>query len=154
MLSGPTLTRSVLIAYGNNDHPVPKGFADYANTARDSYLFGQYTGSPLPSLPEDVSLPAIVLYKSFDEGYAVFPQEAVEAVDPTALSDFVRVNSLPLFDEISPENFGSYAEQGLPIAYLFVEPEDTAAIKKLVDELAPVAKELKGKLSFVWIDAV
>jgi protein disulfide-isomerase A1 len=154
MLSGPTLTRSVLIAYGNNEHPVPKGFADYANTARDSYLFGQYTGSPLPSLPEDVSLPAIVLYKSFDEGYAVFPQEAVEAVDPTALSDFVRVNSLPLFDEISPENFGSYAEQGLPIAYLFVEPEDTAAIKKLVDELAPVAKELKGKLSFVWIDAV
>lgn len=152
-LAGWVLICRVLVAYGNNDKPVPQAFIDYANTARDSYLFGQYTGSPLPALPESVSLPAIILYKQFDEGHAVFPSDVASA-DESSLAEFVKTNSVPLFDEISPENFGSYAEQGLPIAYLFVEPEDTSAIKKLVEELSPIAKELKGKVNFVWIDAI
>lgn len=144
----------MLVAYGDKDHPVPQAYIDYANTARDSYLFGQYTGSPLPEIPGNPSLPAIVLYKSFDEGHAIYPTGSIITADQSSLAEFVKTNSVPLFDEISPENFGSYAEQGLPIAYLFVEPEDTSAIKKLVDELSPIAKELKGKVNFVWIDAV
>jgi len=143
-----------MIAYGDDDHPIPQAYLDYANSAREAYLFGQYTGSPLPSIPGSPSLPAIVLYKSFDEGHAVFPAEDISSLDSSSLADFVKTNSMPLFDEIAPENFGTYAEQGLPIAYLFVNPEDKSAIKKLVDELSPVAKEYKGRINFVWIDAV
>lgn len=142
---------SVLIAYGSDDKPVPSAFTNYANTARDSYLFGQYTDSSLPDLPESVSLPAIILYKQFDEGYSIFPSSNA---DESSLAEFVKTNSVPLFDEISPENFGSYAEQGLPIAYLFVQPDDVSAIKSLVDELSPLAKEYKGRINFVWIDAI
>lgn len=141
-----------MIAYGDDDHPIPQAFLDYANTARETYMFGQYTGSPLPSIPGSPSLPAIVLYKSFDDGHAVFPADS--AVDQSSLAEFVKTNSMPLFDEIAPENFGAYAEQGLPIAYLFVDPVDTSANKKLVDELSPIAKEHKGKVNFVWIDAI
>jgi protein disulfide-isomerase A1 len=144
----------VLVAYGDASHPIPQAYLDYANSARDSYLFGKYESADLPSIPESPSLPAIVLYKSFDEGYAVLPASEVASVSPTSLAEFVKVNSVPLMDEISPENFGSYAEQGLPIAYLFVDPEDMSTLQKLVDDLTPLAKEYKGKVNFVYIDAI
>ncbi|ORY20789.1 thioredoxin-like protein [Naematelia encephala] len=141
----------VLVAYGNPTIPIPDAFREYAEIARDSYLFGAYTSSPPPEIPETPGLPAIVLYKSFDEGHAVFRDSDVTV---ESLTEFVRANSVPLMDEISPENFGAYAEQGLPIAYLFIEPEDTTTLHTLVDALTPVAKELKGKVNFVYIDAV
>lgn len=139
------------MSYGRNSIP---GFDEYANSARDSYLFGHYVDSTLPKLPESVNLPAIVLYKSFDEGYAVFPADKAASATPEEIADFVKENSVPLFDEISPENFGLYAGQGLPIAYLFADPEASDSRDKLVKELAPLAKELKGKASFVYIDAI
>ncbi|WWD09691.1 protein disulfide-isomerase domain [Kwoniella europaea PYCC6329] len=144
----------VLVAYGDASHPVPSAYSQYANTARDSYLFGQFTESSLPSIPESPSLPAIVLYKSFDEGYSIFPASELANLEVSALTEFVKTNSVPLFDEISPENFGTYAEQGLPIAYLFADPSEAESRDKLVEELKPLAKELKGKVNFVYIDAV
>ena len=142
--------RSVLVSYGDSI----AGFDAYANSARDSYLFGHYVDSTLPKLPESVSLPAIVLYKSFDEGYAIFPADKAASATSEQLAEFVKENSIPLFDEISPENFGLYAGQGLPIAYLFADPEESASRDQLVKDLAPLAKELKGQVSFVYIDAV
>lgn len=144
----------VLVAYGDASHPIPQSYLDYANVARDSFLFGKYESADLPSIPESPSLPAVVLYKSFDEGYAVLPASEIASSTPESLAEFVKVNSVPLLDEISPENFGTYAEQGLPIAYLFVDPEDLTTLEKLVEELTPVAKEHKGAVNFVYIDAV
>nr|XP_018267457.1 protein disulfide-isomerase domain [Kwoniella dejecticola CBS 10117]OBR89615.1 protein disulfide-isomerase domain [Kwoniella dejecticola CBS 10117] len=144
----------VLVAYGDASHPIPSAYSQYANTARDSYLFGQFTESSLPSIPESPSLPAIVLYKSFDEGYSIFPAGEITNLDSSALADFVKTNSVPLLDEISPENFGTYAEQGLPIAYLFVDPAEVDTREKLVEEIKPIAREHKGKVNFVYIDAV
>ena len=143
-----------MVAYGDDSHPIPEAFADYANAARDTYLFGQYTGSPLPSIPGSPSLPAVVLYKTFDEGHSVVPASEVASLTPESLADFIKSNSIPLLDEISPENFGDYAERGLPLAYLFVDPEDTTTRDKLVAEIKPVAEEYKGQISFVHIDAV
>jgi protein disulfide-isomerase A1 len=144
------LTHSVLVSYGET---IP-GFDEYANSARDSYLFGHYADSNLPTLPESVSLPAIILFKQFDEGYAVFPADQVSSASSESLAAFVKENSVPLFDEISPENFGTYAGQGLPIAYLFADPESASERDALVKELTPLAKEHKGKMSFVHIDAI
>ncbi|WVF70644.1 protein disulfide-isomerase domain [Kwoniella sp. CBS 6097] len=144
----------VLVAYGDASHPIPSGYSAFANTARDSYLFGQYLDASLPDIPESPSLPAIVLYKSFDEGYAVFPSSEIANLEPALLQEFVKMNSVPLFDEISPENFGSYAEQGIPIAYLFADPAEASSREKLVEELKPFAKDLKGEINFVYIDAI
>jgi hypothetical protein len=140
----------VLVSYGET---IP-GFDEYANSARDSYLFGHYADSNLPTLPESVSLPAIILFKQFDEGYAVFPADQVASASSDSLAAFVKENSVPLFDEISPENFGTYAGQGLPIAYLFADPESASERDALVKDLTPLAKEHKGKMSFVHIDAI
>ncbi|CAD6583163.1 MAG: protein disulfide-isomerase precursor [Tremellales sp. Tagirdzhanova-0007] len=144
----------VLMAYGDASHPVPQAFLDYASSARETYLFGQYTSPSLPSIPTSPSLPAIVLYKSFDEGHAVLHATEIANLDESSLADFVKLNSVPLMDEISPENFGTYAEQGLPLAYLFVDPEDSTTLRNTVSELRPLAKELKGLVNFVYIDAI
>lgn len=143
-----------MVAYGDASHPIPEAFAEHANVARDSYLFGQYTESSLPDLPESVSLPAIILYKSFDEGHNVLPESALSNLHAEDLAEFIKTNSMPLFDEISPENFGAYAEQGLPLGYLFVDPEDTTTLERLRTALSSIAKELKGRVNLVWIDAV
>ncbi|WRT64426.1 protein disulfide-isomerase domain [Kwoniella shivajii] len=146
----------VLVAYGDASHPVPSAYSELANSARDTYLFGQYTDSSLPSIPESPSLPAIVLYKSFDEGHSVFPASEIGNLDsePGLLQEFIKINSVPLLDEISPENFGTYAEQGLPIAYLFADPSESESRDKLIEEIKPVAKANKGKINFVFIDAI
>ncbi|WWC86526.1 protein disulfide-isomerase domain [Kwoniella dendrophila CBS 6074] len=144
----------VLVAYGDASHPIPSAYSEFASGARDNYLFGQYTDSSLPSIPESPSLPAIVLYKSFDEGYSVLSASEIAKLDSASLSDFVKTNSVPLLDEISPENFGTYAEQNLPIAYLFADPAESESRDKLIEELKPIAKEFKGKINFVFIDAI
>ncbi|ORX37455.1 thioredoxin-like protein [Kockovaella imperatae] len=144
----------VLVAYGDESHPVPAAFAEYANSARDTYLFGQYLDSSLPSIPESPSLPAIVLYKQFDEGHNVLSTSEVSSLTADSLAEFIKSNSMPLVDEISPENFGDYAERGLPIAYVFAEPDDTATREQFIEEIKPIVKEFKDKVSFVTIDAV
>jgi len=144
----------VLVAYGDSSHPIPQAYLDYANTARETYLFGRYNSPSLPSIPGSPSLPALVLYKTFDEGHAVLAASDMANLDASTLADFVKLNSVPYMDEISPENFGSYSEQGLPLAYLFVDPEDIITLRSLVDDLTPLAKELKGQVNFVYIDAI
>ena len=143
------------MAYGDDSHPIPQAYAEHANLARDSYLFGQSLDSSLSSsIPESASLPAIVLYKRFDEGHNVLSASEVSALTSDSLSEFIKTNSMPLIDEISPENFADYAERGLPIAYIFAEPEDSATREKMIEEIRPLAKEFKSQLSFVTIDAV
>lgn len=52
--------------------------------------------------------------------------------------------------DIGPENYSSYAEGGLPLAYLFVGNEEQR------QEFGPlvevVAKDFKGRVNFVYID--
>lgn len=140
----------VVIAYGDAKHPVPKSFVEYANGARDSYVFGTFEGEDLPEIPGNPSLPAVVLYKSFDEGSAVFPGTEVDAEE---LAAFVKGQSVPLFDQLGPENFATYAEASLPIAYLFIDPEDTSR-QSIIDGLQETTKALRGEVNFVWIDGV
>jgi len=63
----------------------------------------------------------------------------------------VRSNSVPLLDEINGDNFASYVDTGLPLAYIFVDNDEDR--ETYVTLLQPVAKEFRGKVNFVHIDA-
>ena len=117
---------------------------------REKFLFGYATD---PSLaPSEAGFPSIVMYKAFDEGMVVVPEKP-SSVSEDYLKGWVQEQSTPLMDQVTPENFASYAEQGLPLAYLFIKPDDSR-LNSLVQAIKPVAKSAKGKVNFVWIDGV
>jgi len=87
------------------------------------------------------------MFKTFDDGKVVFDGKLTEE----AIKAFVKENKVPLLDEIGPDNFMSYVESGVPLAYLFLDDNNDRA--KLQEEIRPLAKEFRGKVNFVWIDA-
>lgn len=144
----------VVIAYGDAKHPVPESFAKYANSARDQFVFGQVVGDKLPKLPGNPKLPAIVLYKSFDEGHNVLEHKNIKSISEEDLGTFVEANSVPLFAELGPDNFGTYAESGKKLALLFADPADAEPREKIIEGLKDTARELRDQVNFVWIDGV
>lgn len=141
--------RIVAIAYlSDSDTKDKQTFAELAEKYRDSYLFGLATDAEAAK-EAGVSAPSLVLYRQFDEPEVKYDGK----FDTSDIVSFLSKETIPLIDEVGPENFMAYAEAGLPLAYYFADPEDTTR-ESIVDQLKPIAKELKGKLNFVWIDAV
>lgn len=101
----------------------------------------------------DISAPAIVVYKSFDEGRDEYPTAKVSSIDELHFSTWLKERATPLLDEVSGENYATYAESGLPLAYVFVDPTSTDK-DQVIGSYKGIAKTFKGKLNFVWIDAV
>ncbi|TXT10660.1 hypothetical protein VHUM_02165 [Vanrija humicola] len=141
----------VVIAYGDKKNAIPASFDEYANSARDNYVFGKFEGAVPASAPKKAKVGSIVLYRDFDEP-VIFPGKADASKEDIA--EWVKTQSLPVFAELGPENFGAYAEHGLPIAYLFADPEDTKGRTTITDGLKEITSTLRGLVNFVWIDGV
>ncbi|CAI2179072.1 2892_t:CDS:2 [Funneliformis geosporum] len=121
-------------------------FSQIAEGLREDFLFGA-TGQKEVITKAEVKPPTIILYKKFDEGKNVL--EGTFTKDE--ITTFIKKNSIPLLAEIGPDNYSSYVDSGLPVGFLFYEnPEQRT---KLGQEVEPVAKEFKGLISFVFIDA-
>ncbi|CEO98408.1 Protein disulfide-isomerase [Plasmodiophora brassicae] len=73
------------------------------------------------------------------------------AFDKSSLEEFIKAESFPLVAEISPENYKSYVDRGLPLVWAFL---DKSGRDDHIAVLKEAAKESKGKLSWVWLDAV
>ncbi|KAI8456834.1 thioredoxin-like domain-containing protein [Phakopsora pachyrhizi] len=140
----------VIVAYlDESDKKSYETFQRYAETKRDEFIFGAvHEHSKIDSV-SSLPKPSIVLWKKFDEGRNDFHGQ--EFTDEN-VSKFVSENSIPLLNEVSPKNFAMYEAAGIPLAYLFIEPNNPER-EALIKALEPVAKEFKGKISFVWIDA-
>ncbi|CUA70245.1 prolyl 4-hydroxylase, beta polypeptide [Rhizoctonia solani] len=143
----------VVVAYVDSDSDnLAKAIQAVAEDHRDDYLFGLTTDAE--AIKEaGVTAPALVVYKTFDEGRVDLPTASVKSATSDSLVSFIKENSVPLLDEISGENYANYAQSGLPLAYLFIDPTQPDREAKIA-EFTPVAKKFKGKVNFVWIDAV
>ncbi|KAG0376684.1 protein disulfide-isomerase precursor, partial [Mortierella sp. AD032] len=109
---------------------------------RDDFIFGVVEEHP------DAKAPAVVLYKKFDEGKNILEGEITDA----KLVSFVRANCLPMVDEIGATNYAHYMDAPVPLAYLFYA--NTQQRDQLKQGFEAVAKEWKGKLNFVYLDAI
>jgi len=128
-----TSDKVVLIAYLDaNDKTSNETFTAVADTLRDSYLFGATSDSALATAA-GVTAPAIVLYRSFDDPVTVYDGP----FETAAISSFVKTASIPLIGEIGPETYAGYMQAGIPLAYLFVDNEESKA--KFKEELKPIA---------------
>lgn len=78
-------------------------FSEVAETMRDDYLFGACNDAKLAEA-EGGKFPAVVLYKSFDEGKDIFG----ENFDKEAITKFTKTSAMPLVGEVGPETYAGY----------------------------------------------
>ncbi|KAG8695053.1 protein disulfide-isomerase precursor [Ceratobasidium sp. 394] len=142
----------VLVYVDKDSDALMKTVNEVAENHRDDYLFGATTDEAAAK-EAGVTPPALVVYKSFDEGRVELPAAEVKSASAESLTAFIKDNAVPLLDEVGGENYATYAQSGLPLAYLFLDPTDSKK-DAMIAEITPVAKKFKGKVNFVWIDAV
>lgn len=141
--------RVVAIAYLDAaDHDSLAAVEAVANGLRDNYLFGVSHDAAVAE-KAGVKAPAFVVYRQFDEPEV--KMDSTKLDDQEILEAFLKAESIPLVDELSAENFMSYADSGLPLAYLFSDAE-SKDLQTNIDSIKALAKANKGKLNFVWID--
>jgi protein disulfide-isomerase A1 len=137
----------VLVAYVDAaDKASSEVFTKAAEKLRDNYPFGLSTDAELAEA-EGVKAPAVVLYKDFDEGKAVFS----EKFDAEAIEKFAKTAATPLIGEVGPETYSDYMSAGIPLAYIFAETAEER--KELSDKLKPIAEAQRGVINFGTIDA-
>ncbi|KLO15685.1 protein disulfide isomerase [Schizopora paradoxa] len=141
---------AILYLSSPTDAPGPE-FTAAAEQHRDDYLFG-YSVDETVIKNAEVEPPALVLYRGFDEPRIDFKGH-IQSVDAGEIETFLKENSVPLMDEVGAENYQVYAQSGLPLAYLFIDPSDESHVAH-VDSIRPIAAKHKGKVNFVWIDAI
>jgi len=138
----------VLGFFPNRDGAEYTAFKEASNALRDTFLFGEVVGNADVNKEFEVTqTPAAILFKKFDEGKNVLPSGGF-----SDLQQFLKGNSVPLIDEIGPNNYQSYLDAGLPLGYLFVDTGVEGQKDDFLSRLRSVAQSTKGKLNWVWID--
>ena len=85
-------------------------FTEVAESLRDDYLFGAISDAAVAK-DEGVKQPAIVLYKTFDEGKNTF----TEKFDKDTISTFAKTAATPLVGEVGPETYANYMAVSIPL---------------------------------------
>lgn len=142
-----TADKVVVVAYFDaSDKTSNETFSKAAEKLRDNYPFGASSDAALAEA-EGVKVPAIVVYKDFDDGKSVYS----EKFDVDAIEKFAKTAATPLIGEVGPDTYSDYMSAGIPLAYIFAEtPEER---KELSDALKPIAEAQRGVINFATIDA-
>jgi len=99
-----TADKVVLVAYiAADDKTSNATFTEVAESLRDEYLFGAISDAAVAKA-EGVKQPAIILYKTFDEGKNTF----TEKFDKDTISTFTKTAATPLVGEVGPETYANY----------------------------------------------
>ncbi|KAJ2999736.1 protein disulfide-isomerase precursor [Globomyces sp. JEL0801] len=121
-------------------------FKKIADSLRDDLVFASTTSAKALKA-HDVTAPAVVVYKKFDEGKAVYSGKFTK----DDISKFIKTVSVPIMDEIGPMNYEKFMKSGLPMAYFFYgSPEDRSTYGPKFEK---VAKDYQGKVLFIYLDA-
>lgn len=133
------------------DSPLAAEFNATANKHRDDYLFGMTTDKEVFEAA-GVKPPAVILYRKFDEAVTEYPYP-ISSLTTTDLETWIKELAVPILDQVNADNYQVYAQSGKPLAYLFLDPSD-AKKDEYLELVRPVAAKYKGKVNFVWIDAI
>ncbi|KAI8866428.1 protein disulfide isomerase, partial [Ramicandelaber brevisporus] len=132
---------SLIGTFSSEDSDEYREFSNAASKLRNKYLFGAV-------IDAKASKASITLHRKFDDPETAFTGAKISL---DAIKTFLKDESIPLLDDISPQNFRDYAETKLPLAFVFYgsgeqRVDNDAAVRA-------VAKEFKGKVAFVHLDA-
>ncbi|KAJ6539389.1 thioredoxin-like domain-containing protein [Mycena capillaripes] len=142
----------VAVAYlaSSTDVPAPE-FSATAEKHRDDFLFGLSTDKDAIAAAK-VDVPALVVYRNFDEPRVVYPFPILDA-STADMEDWIKELSVPTIAEVSSENYATYAQSHKPLAYLFLDPSSEHKDAEIA-LIKPIASKYKSKMNFVWIDAI
>lgn len=119
-----TADKVVLVAFiSADDKASNETFTSVANAHRDEYLFGATSDASLAKA-EGVKQPAIVLYKTFDEGKNTFEDK----FDKEAIETFAKVAAVPLVGEVGPETYAGYMQVSASTGPCFQAHPDIAVV--------------------------
>ncbi|KAI5361203.1 Putative protein disulfide isomerase, Thioredoxin domain, Thioredoxin-like superfamily [Septoria linicola] len=142
-----TADNVVLVGFfGADDKSSNATFSELAEELRDDYLFAATSDAALAKA-EGVEQPAVVLYKTFDEGKNTY----TEGFSKDALVTFAKTAATPLIGEVGPDTYADYMSSGLPLAYIFSETKEER--ESFTKSLKGLAEKFKGKINFATIDA-
>jgi protein disulfide-isomerase A1 len=117
-----------------------------AHSLRNDCEFGIVTN---PQLLIGKLLPTLIVYKQFDDREVQFSSEWTE----TGLRSFIQQERFPLVGGIVAANYSRYVNRGLPILWLFVDPENEVSAQ-IIAVAEVVAKPFQGQISVVVLDGV
>jgi len=124
-----------------------KEFLKAADKIEDA-LFGVSYDEKL--LTANVKSPAVVLF-SKDEGK--FELEAAsEGFDASKIESFVKENSVPIGAEFNEANYQKVFGSGVTNHLLLFTAAKAEGHQELTAYFKKVAKEFKGKVTFMWLD--
>jgi protein disulfide-isomerase A1 len=129
--------------FDNNHDDRYTTFDQLASKLRHSTSFGAITNS---EVAPDTPRPSIIFHRNFDEPTVTYSGE----IDGTNLNSWIARQKIPALGEISQETYQIYMGSGLPVGYLFINPEDDN--KDLLAGVKEIAKKVKEHLVLAWID--
>ena len=136
----------VVVAYlPSKDCHEAKQWAHYTREHRQRNEFGVVYDSELAK-SEGANVPGLIVYKDFDN-----KKDISENFDIKSACSFIRECSFKVFDLLGPNNYRAYIERGLPVAWLFLNPDDEATSESAKTKLAAIAPQYLNKLSFVYV---
>jgi len=109
-LQGLKSTSNVVVVgyFAPDDNISPEAFTSVAEAMHEDYVFG-ITHDDALAKKEQINVPGIALYKSFDEGKNAFELTH----DSQAISTFIKAAGTPLVAEFHPELHFGYIDVGL-----------------------------------------
>jgi len=140
----------VVIGFAAADSAEATAFAGAANKLRDNLNFGLVTDASVAGAFE-VTAPAVLVLKKFDEGRAVFSGEW----NADEITTFVQDESRAVVDKLDQANelvMKAFFESKLPKVLLFSNENGDSHAKEL-EAVQTACKALKGKTFCVWVSA-
>jgi len=121
-----------------------------AALGNDDVPFAHTTSADVAAALE-VTAPAVVLFKQFDEGRVNYEGELEEG----ALSKFVASNELPVVVKFSPDTARKLfaPEQPIKTHMLVFADEEAEGHEALMDQFRTVATEFRGEALFVFVSS-
>lgn len=128
----------VILANMPKTHAAYSVFEKAADSLREEFNFAHVEGKEN----------SITVFKNFDEGQVKWTGSLDKLTEAT-LKEWIAEESIPLMDEISPNNYEKYINAKKPMAYLFYDTDEQR--KKYGEIVQRVMKPYKGKINAIYI---
>jgi len=135
-----------LMYFGKDESGAYRSVADML---RDDFNFGRTNDKEIAEAFE-AEIPSLRLYRQFDDSPVMFTGNLT---DSTAIGNFARENSVPLFGEWKQSTMKMYQKRKLPVVFIAVDPTEDET-ENVLETAKTLAEEFRGTYSFAQLDAI